>query len=89
LTNSGLSKLKRGIKGILQMLLKHWQAWGINHLSRNPVPMFDHPFGKEMFPQVKFKPRWHTFEPFPRILSLDTRENCSAPASPLLFLRKL
>ena len=23
------------------MPLKHWQAWGIDHLSRKPVPVFD------------------------------------------------
>ena len=38
------------------MPLKHWQAWGINHLSRKPVPVFDHPLCKEMLPNVKFKP---------------------------------
>lgn len=25
-------KLKDIIEGIIQMTLKHWQAWGINHL---------------------------------------------------------
>jgi len=29
-------KLKHVIKGIGQMLLKHWQAWDIDHLSRKP-----------------------------------------------------
>jgi len=41
------------IKGIVQMPLKHWQAWGIDHLSRKPVPMFAHPLGKEMLPNVQ------------------------------------
>ena len=45
-------KLKHAIKGIVQMPLKHWQAWGIDHLSRKPVPVFDHPLGKEMLPNV-------------------------------------
>ena len=35
------------------MPLKHWQAWGIDHLSRKPVPMFDHPLSKEMLPNVQ------------------------------------
>lgn len=30
------------------MLLKHWQAWAINHLSWTPVPVFDHPLDKEI-----------------------------------------
>jgi len=30
------------------MPVKHWQeAWGIKHLSRKPVPGFDHPLSKE------------------------------------------
>ncbi|KAK4823085.1 hypothetical protein QYF61_025707 [Mycteria americana] len=32
---------------------------------------------------------WHSFEPFPHVLSLDTREKRSAPPSPLLLLQKL
>jgi len=43
-------KLKDVIKGIAQMPLEHRQAWGINHLSRRPVPVFDHSLGKEAFP---------------------------------------
>lgn len=27
-------KLKHGIKGTIQMPLKYWQAWGIDHLPR-------------------------------------------------------
>lgn len=38
------------------MPLKHWQAWGINHFSRKPVPGFDHPLGKETLPNVDFEP---------------------------------
>ena len=34
-------KLKYIIKGMVQMSLKHWQAWGINHLSRKSFPGFD------------------------------------------------
>ena len=47
-------KLKRGIK--VHMPLKHWQAWGIDHLSSKPVPVFDHPLGKEILPNVQSKP---------------------------------
>lgn len=28
------------------------QAKGINHLSGNPVPVFDHPHRKDIFPDV-------------------------------------
>ena len=38
------------------MPLKHWQAWGIDHLSRKPAAGFDHPPGKEMLPNVQSKP---------------------------------
>ena len=49
-------KLKRVIKGIVQMRLKHWQTCGINQRSRKPVPVFDHPLSKEMLPNVQSKP---------------------------------
>lgn len=29
--------LEQVVKGIDQMPLKHWQAWGIEHISKNPV----------------------------------------------------
>jgi len=45
-------KLKQVVKGIVHMPLKNWQGWGIGHLSRKPVPVFDHPLGKEKLPQV-------------------------------------
>jgi len=32
---------------------------------------------------------WHSFEPFPRVLSLDHREKTSAPPSPHPLLGKL
>jgi len=45
-------KFKHVIKGIFRRALKHWQAWGIDHLSRKTVPVFDHPLSKEMLPNV-------------------------------------
>ena len=45
-------KLKHVVKGIVQMPLKHWQAWGIDHLSRKPVLGFDQPLSKEILPNV-------------------------------------
>jgi len=47
-------KLKH-IKGIVQMPLKHWQAWGIDHLFRKPVPVFGHSLYKEMLPNIQSK----------------------------------
>jgi len=38
------------------MPLKHWQAWHIDHLSRKPIAVSDHPLGKEMLPNVQSKP---------------------------------
>lgn len=29
----GWEKLNHGMKGIVQMFVQHWQAWGIDHLS--------------------------------------------------------
>lgn len=44
------------------MPLKHLQAWGINHLSRKPVTVFDHPAGKEIPPNVQSKSSQNCFE---------------------------
>jgi len=51
-------KLKHVIKGIVQMPFKHWQALGIDHLSRKPVPGFDRPLCKEMLLNVQSEPPW-------------------------------
>lgn len=47
-------KLKHATEGIIQMLLEHWQAWGISHLTKRPVPLFDHNHGKH----VSVSPIW-------------------------------
>lgn len=41
----------KAVKGNVQTPLKHWQAWGIDHLPRAPVPEFE-----EMFPNVQSEP---------------------------------
>jgi len=46
-------KLKDNNKGIVQMPLEHWQAWGINHITRKPVPVFDQSHGKEILPNIQ------------------------------------
>lgn len=38
------------VKDFVQMYLKHWQDWGIIHLSGKPVQ--DHPLSKKMFLDV-------------------------------------
>lgn len=45
--------IKHIIEGIIQMPLRPWQAWGI---SRKPLPVFDQPHGKEIFPNIQFEP---------------------------------
>lgn len=32
-------KLRHDTEGTVQMSLEHRQAWGINHLSRKPLPL--------------------------------------------------
>lgn len=34
------------------MPLEYWQAQGIKHLPRKPVPVFEHPLGKDIFPNI-------------------------------------
>ncbi|KAF4804376.1 hypothetical protein TURU_008479 [Turdus rufiventris] len=45
-------------KKIISNIYKLWQnqAWGIDHVSGKPVPVFDHPLGKETLPNVQSKP---------------------------------
>jgi len=38
------------------MFFKHLQGWGLNHLPGQPVPMPDHSFSKEIFPNIQPKP---------------------------------
>lgn len=61
------------------MPLKHWQAWSIHHLSINPVAVFDHFLSKDVLPNVQSDAPRHNFEPFPRDLSLDSREKWFLP----------
>ena len=46
-------KLQHVIEAIVQMPLKQRQAWGMDHLSRKPVPLFPYSLGKEMPPSVQ------------------------------------
>lgn len=79
--------LKYVITSIVQMPLKPWQVWDINHLSK-PLTAFDHPLSREMLPNIQYKFPWSSFEPFSSVLSLDPRERISAPPSPFPYLRK-
>lgn len=47
--------MKPAAKDIVQMPLKHWQAWGMDQLSRMTVPVFDNPLSEEMLPNVQSK----------------------------------
>lgn len=40
----------------VQILLKHWQSWDINHLSRKSVPVFNYLLGKGMLSNIYSKP---------------------------------
>lgn len=42
-----------GCHGPIQRDLGHLQGWGIQHLSRQPVPVPHHPFSKELFPYIQ------------------------------------
>lgn len=60
--------LKHFAKDVVQMVLNYLQAWGISHLSRVPVTVFDHPLRKEMHPNVQstsFSQKWDLpYNPF-------------------------
>jgi len=38
------------------MFFEHLQGWGLNHLPGQPVPMPDHSFSEEIFPNIQLKP---------------------------------
>lgn len=81
-------KFKHIIKGIVHMTFKHWQTWDIDHLFSKPIPEADLSLFKEVVLNIQSQPSWHSFETFPHILSLGTREKSSAPP-PLLLIGKL
>lgn len=49
-------KLKHINEGIAPVTLEHWQAQGINHLSRKTSPVSEHPHATEMFPSAPSDP---------------------------------
>lgn len=49
-------KLKHVNEGIIQIPLEHWQASGINHPARKPVPVSDHPHNTDIFPNLQSEP---------------------------------
>jgi len=47
-------QLKPTIRTLFKwFVLRYWLAWGIDHLSRIPVQVFDHPLSKELLPNAK------------------------------------
>lgn len=82
-------KLKHVVKGIVQCLL-NTDRHGVLTTPRNPVPLFDHPLGREMLPHVQSKPplTWSSFELFPCILSLDLREEEISTSFPISHLQE-
>lgn len=63
-------KFKHAMNGMVQMPLKHRQTQSINHISRKPVPMFDHTLPKKSFLMSSLNLPQRSFQPFPHILSL-------------------
>jgi len=40
------------LKCHIYTFFKHLQQWGLNHIPGQPVPMSDHSFSKEIFPNI-------------------------------------
>jgi len=38
------------------MFFERLQGWGLHHLPGQPIPMSDHSFSKEIFPNIQSKP---------------------------------
>ncbi|KAK4831894.1 hypothetical protein QYF61_020041 [Mycteria americana] len=43
-------------KHLIQTPSKYFQGWRLNHFPGQPVPMLDHPFSEEKFPNIQSKP---------------------------------
>ncbi|KAK4810753.1 hypothetical protein QYF61_007727 [Mycteria americana] len=43
-------------KHLIQTSFKYLQGWRLNHFPGQPVPMLDHPFSEEKFPNIQSKP---------------------------------
>lgn len=61
-------------EGIDQIPLEHWQAWCINHLAGNPIPVLIHCHGKDIFIELSLNLLWCSFVPFQHVLYLVSRE---------------
>lgn len=46
-------KWKHISEGVIQTPFVCWQAWDTDHLCRKPLPEFNHPHGREIFPNVQ------------------------------------
>lgn len=77
---SGLTK--HAVRNTVQMPLKHREAWGINFLSRDPVPVLDHSLSKEMLPAAQSESSMVQLWGIPTCPSLDPRQKERVPPSP-------
>lgn len=67
------------------MLLKPWQVWSIDHLSRKPVPVFNHPVSNKMLSTIRSEPLLVQFWTLPMPLVTGAQEeeiSTSLSASP-------
>jgi len=75
------------------MLFEHLQGWGLHHFPGQPVPMLDHSFSEEIFPDIQSKPPLMQLEAIsPRLISsylgeetntcLTTTSNSTSPLPP-------
>lgn len=82
-------KLKHVLQGTVQISVEHRQARGITHLAGKPVPVFEHPYGKEMSPNLQCEPHWCSFLLFLYILLFVSSKKRPTLPSPLALLVKL
>ena len=48
--------LNHSLKRHIHMFFEHLQGWGLLPLPGQPIPMSDHSFSKEIFPNIQSKP---------------------------------
>ena len=54
----------------IYMFLEHLCGQWLHYLTGQPVPMLDHSFWEEMFPNIQHEPPWHILRLLPLILLL-------------------
>ena len=83
-------QLDQVAQSLIQPHFENLQGWGINHISRQPVPVPHHPHCKRLFPYIQAKPALFKLEAiFPCCITTDPAKETVHffPVAPLQILK--